>query len=371
METALKEKLDQAIETAIEKVKKEKEAEAEKAKQKKELAKRSYIYAPPQVIRKRAEKEEFSWARLVKAIATGRWAEAPFEKEQVSKALSEGTDTAGGYIVPAEYSRNIIDLLYAQAVMRKAGASVYPMKRDTLEIPKLTTGATTYWSTSEGGSLTEDTTEAFGQVKLVAKKLYCLVAFSNELVADSDPAVESVVRRDVGKQLALAEDLAYLRGDGTGGSPLGIMNISGVNTVSGVTEANLTFDQILDLMNAVESDNAQPQGFIMHPYLKNVLRKLQDSNGRYIYAVNPADKVPDSLYGLPVYLSTQMNSGTDYYIVCGQFDEAVIGERKAIEIAASEHVNFKNDQTVLRAIMRVDFILRHPEAFAKITVDCS
>lgn len=387
MDKEIQNKLDSAIESAVKEVKNEQEQ-----------TKRSMVFAPPQIIRKSDGK--FSYARLIKAMATGRWAEAPFEKEAIEKAYptpgisSVLGDTYGGYLVPTEYSAELIDLLTAEAVVRRAGASVYPMTRDTLNIPTMTAGATTYWG-AEAGDKTMDTATRFGQCQLVAKKLYCLVGISNELIADSSPAVEVLVRRDIVRELGLAEDLGYLMTQTSG--PTGFLHThangyaevtnsaristnylyAGGNATTAVAGGGtITYDDILDAMYKVEAQNARVTGWIMHPRTKNSLRKIQDANGQYIYAIHPEAKVPETLYGLPVYLTTQVgitfDDGTNSavanlsYVICGDFTDAVIGQRQGIELAVSEHVGFQTDSTWIRATLRVDFQVKHEKAFCAI-----
>lgn len=359
MDDKLKEKLDTAIEDAV------KEAKPE---EKEEISKRSVVFAPPQIIRATDKDDKFSYARLIKAMVDGRWAEAPFEKQAIEKALGEASDPTGGYLVPEEYSAELIDMLKAKTVIRQAGARVYPMARQILEIPRVTAASTTYWG-AENVEKDPGDTIRFGNIKLIAKKLYCLIPISAELIADSSPAVEAVVRRDMVEEISLAEDLAYLQGAGVGSEPQGLINITGINAITGPpTLANLTYDHLMDMMFEVENDNARVTGWIFHPEVKNTLRKMQDSNGRYIYAVDLAAKIPESLLGLPVFMTTQIPRATttNGYIICGDFTQCIIGQRQTIELKASEHVGFKSDQIYLRATMRVDFNVRHPEAFCKL-----
>lgn len=328
--------------------------------------KRTVAFAPPQIIRKGESDGQFSFARLVKAMSTGRWGEAQFEKEEIEKAMEEDTDTLGGYLVPTQYSNEIINILYAKAVVRAAGATVYPMQRNTLEIPKADSGTTSYWGEELGTKSASDM--SFSQIRLVAKKHYAMVKLSNELIADSSPAVETVVRNDMAKQLALGEDLAFLTGSGVGSEPQGFDNIAGIGSTS-VALTSLDTDDILDAMYQVENNNSKVTGFIMHPETANTLRQLKDANGRPIFFSDPSAKISDNLFGLPVYKTTQLPlAGSGGFLLCGDFSEAVIGQRQRVELASSEHVGFTSDSTYIRAVMRVDFAVKHTGAFYKVTL---
>jgi HK97 family phage major capsid protein len=312
----------------------------------------------------------FSFGRLFRAMSTKDWSGARYEK----KALGEGTGSAGGYLVPEQHVSEVKDRITAQAVIRKAGATVYPMNTDTLNIPKVSGGATAYWI-GENTQITSGD-QTFAQEQLVARTLAAMVKVSNQLLQDTSGAAEAAIRRDIAKVLALAEDVAFIEGDGTSNKPVGIINTSGVNEVTlGANGGTPSFDNIYDALYQVELNNGAASAWLMHPRTKNTLRKIKDSNGQYIYNVSPSLKEPDSLMGIPVYLTTQapvnltVGSSTDCsYIICGQFDEAIIGERQGMEFAVDQSgTAFEYYQSWIRAISRLDFTLRTPEVFCKVT----
>lgn len=312
----------------------------------------------------------FGFGRFFQAIATKDWSKAPLER----KALGEGTGSAGGYLVPEEYLGEVKDRITARAIVRRAGATVYPMATDTLNVPKVTGGATAYW-VGENAQITSSD-ETFDQLQLVAKLLAAMVKVSNQLLSDASPSAEAAIRRDIAKVIALAEDNAFIAGTGTGNQPTGIINTTGVNEISlGVNGATPTFDDIYDALYQVENNNGLASSWVMHPRTKTTLKKIKDSNGNFIYNVAPSVKEPDSLVGLPVHLTAQIptnltvGTSTDCsYIIVGQFDEAIIGERTGLEFSTDQSgTAFEYYQTWIRAISRLDFGLRTPEVFCKVT----
>ncbi len=317
-----------------------------------------------------SNKSGFSFGRLFQAITTRDWSKALLER----KALGEGTGSAGGYLVPEEYLGEVKDRITTRAIVRRAGATVYPMATDTLNVPKVTGGATAYW-VGENAQITASD-ETLDQLQLVAKLLAAMVKVSNQLLSDASPSAEAAIRRDIAKVIALAEDNAFIAGTGTGNQPLGIINTTGVNSTSlGVNGATPTFDNIYDALYQVENNNGLASAWIMHPRTKNTLKKIKDTNGNFIYNVAPSVKEPDTLVGLPVYLTTQIptnltvGTSTDCsYILVGQFDEAIIGERAGLEFSTDQSgTAFEYYQTWIRAIARLDFGLRTPGVFCKVT----
>jgi len=309
----------------------------------------------------------------VKAMRQGRFEVVRFQLS--GKALAEGTDSAGGYLVPVEHSSQLIELLAARTAVRQAGATIVPMNSDTLQIPAQASGATAYWVAENSQISASD--QVFGQVTLQAKKLAALTKLSSELFEDSDPGVEQLVMQDLARVLAIEEDAKYLAGDGTGNTPEGLENISGVNvdtTTLGANGGTPTFDNLADMLYALDEDNVPSDGraWIVHPRTVNTLRQVKDDSNDYLWADPAAPGDPPTLWGYPVYTTTSISitetQGTNddtSTIYLGSWPEFVIGQRKALELRASDAAGnaFEYDQVFIRAIMRVDANVRHTDSF--------
>jgi len=297
---------------------------------------------------------------------------------RLAKALGEGTDTAGGFLVQPEYAAEIIDLIRAKAVVQAAGAREIPLpKSGQLLIPKITGSATAIWlGENQEGTESEET---FGMLHLIAKKLMTLLLVSNELVADSTPDAEAVVRDDIGKVTALAEDLAFIQGAGTSTEPKGIANNSGVTLLAlGANGAVPGFDNLSSLIDLVEANDATDLKMITSPRLKHVFRTIKDSNSKYIYTEPGTPGMIQSMplyWGIPVFYTSQIpinlvkgGASNCTRIIVGMFSEAVIGRKAVIEFSATKEGKtlFKADQTMIKAISRVDFGLRTENVFAHI-----
>ena len=325
------------------------------------------------------DKRRFSITKLLKGATFGEWDGADrerqhFEKRHIfHKALNEGSDVAGGYLVPEETTGEVIELLKAEAIARRVGMRIVPMSRSVLNIRKLASASTTSWG-AEQTTLAEQTAPTFGRVQLVARKLFCRLPISSELLMDSTPAADDIVFQDIAEQMALAEDQAYFLGDGIGDTPLGLLNAVGVNAVGGVTTANLTETQLRAMNLAVLESNATPTAWVMTPALWDTIQQFQTSvtttgGGTRLVQQDLNGSGRMTLLGYPVFVNTAILSGTDEYIFLGKWNEALIGQRMSLEFKTSEHILFNSDEVMIRAIMRVDFALRQPAAFARITID--
>lgn len=320
------------------------------------------------------DKPYFSIAKYMRGAAKGNWGEADHELS-VFKSLN--ASNTGSFLIPPEYSADFVDLLRAKAVVRSMGASLYPIAGDTLILRRLTGGATAYWVGQASGDTEKHESEpTLGQIRLVLKEVAGLVKVSNNLLADASPAADRIVKEDMVKVLGLAEDLAYIRGTG-GLQPLGIYNDPAVprTTLGAGNGAVPSYDDLLDAMYAIENANGTYTAWLVHPRSTNTLRKIKDGTGNYIYTAGDVTKgLPDTLFGLPVFKTTQIpttltfgvSGATCSFIVLGNWPEFCIGQKAGgIEVTTSTEAGtaFQNDETWFRATLRVDGVARQPAEF--------
>jgi HK97 family phage major capsid protein len=330
-----------------------------------------------------------SLARLVKCLTSSKgivplaveYANKTYGSENiVTKALQASDATAGGFLVEGEMAREVIELLRAQSIVLSFGPRVVPLDNGSLNMPKLTTGASGSWI-GEGTNFTH-TAPVFGQVTLVAKKYGALVAISNDLLKFATPDTDALVRDDLVGDLSTAVDLAYIRGDGMAADPKGLKELAG-NTVSAngtVNLANVTSDmgQIIRLL--LDDDvNITNAGWMFAPRTWQYLFTVRDGNGNLAFK----DELDaNALFGfpwrftsqIPINLGTGTNESEVYFV---NFPDVVVGQASTLEIDASNTAAYHNgtsvvaafsrDETVIRAIIQTDINVRHTESVGLIS----
>lgn len=299
------------------------------------------------------------------------------------KAMAAGVATAGGYLVPQQYSTEIIDILRARTVMRRMGVPSIQMNTGTFNIPKITQGSTGYYVGENVNATKSELTT--GNLQLTFKKLVGLVPVSNDLLRYSQPSADTIIRNDVVRALQSREDQAFVRGDGTSGTPKGLryaLNLASnllMVTAGGVSLANTTTD-LGRLILALENANIPLMrgGWILGPRAKHYLMTVQNTSGFFVYR---DEMLRGTLWGFPFASTTTIptnltdNGGTDESeVYFGDFDEAIIGEAANLIVDASQEAAyydgtevvsaFSKDQTVVRAIAEHDFALRRDTSFA-------
>jgi HK97 family phage major capsid protein len=224
------------------------------------------LFEPP------ADGGRLSFDRYLRGLVTGNWDGATHER-----ALSEGTATAGGHLVPTPLSARVIDLARNATRVFQAGAITVPMTAQTLKLARLTGEGTPAWH-AENAAIT-DADMTFDSVTFTARTLTRLVKLSVELFDDSDPSAEDVIARSFAAQVALELDRVALRGSGTAPEPRGVLNTSGITTTThGANGAAITnYDFWLDAKGVVMGNNFEPNAHIQAPRSSTSLSKLKEA----------------------------------------------------------------------------------------------
>ena len=301
------------------------------------------------------------------------------------KAMTEGTPGQGGYLVRPLVERQIVEALESDNVIRALCSSIN-VNTNAIQLDQLALSTTAGW-VAELATKPESTGMTLATVTASVFTAAGLATISNQLLADSDPAVDGLVVADLAKRLVALEETAFLTGSGSG-QPLGILNTPGIDAVT-YTEGSPTvaalLDKVLDAVANVETNHGSPSAIVMHPRTWTRIIKAKDSAGAWqlnpgTYGA-PAGAVEGRslfgppqklLWGVPVITSnrvpTNLGSGTnESRVIVGDFREALILDRQGITVDESPHVLFTSNQTIFRAEKRVGFTAaRTPLAFSVI-----
>lgn len=282
------------------------------------------------------------------------------------RALSEGTDSAGGYTVPAPVAVNFIDRLRRQSVASRAGALTVPMDSETLAIARLETDPTVAWR-AENASIAEGD-PTFGRVLFTAKSLSGILKISRELLADTVNA-GSIIESALVKAMALELDRAAIFGDGSANSPTGVINVSGINEVEmGTNGAALTnYEELIDAIYEMQLDNAEdPTAAIMHPRTRRDMAKLVDGDGNPLVVPEMVSRVPMLTTTAAAIDETQGTSENASSIVFGDFTQLMIGMRENITVQVLNERFAENGQIGLVVHARADVQLAHKASFSRL-----
>ena len=226
---------------------------------------------------------------------------------QVSNVLQEGVDADGGYLVPEEYDRRLIQTLSEENIMRRLGHVITTSGEHKINIAATKPAAA--WI-EEGGAL-QFSDATFAQILLDAHKLHVAIKVTEELLYDSAFNLESYIIEQFGKALANAEEDAFLNGTGVG-QPLGLFAEVGGGHVAGTLSAALKADDVLGLIYELKRPYRKNASFIMNDKTVAQIRKFKDNNGAYLWQLSYQAGEPDrriSFASLPYMRREYARSG--------------------------------------------------------------
>lgn len=280
---------------------------------------------------------------------------------EVHNALSVGEDSEGGFTVPDEFERKLVEALEGNNIFRGM-ATVIRTSSGTRKIPIAEDTGEASWI-DEGEEIPESDT-TFGQTMLSAYKLGTMIKISNELLNDSAFDLASYIARRFGVRMGNAEERAFITGDGVG-KPLGLLDDAGAKV--GVTAAKTTaisFDEVFQLYYALKAPYRKKAEFLCNEALVLQLMTIKDNNGNYIWKPGLDIGKPDTLLNRPLKTSAFMPevAAGNKVMAFGDYSYYWIADRQNRTFRRLNELYARTDQVGFLTTQRVDGKLILPEA---------
>ncbi len=365
----------------------------------------------------RNELRQYSLIRAIRAAWKRNWSDAGFELEcsnEIAKRTNRDTEgffiptnlpvdpsvaaaaraasatsyaattgaTGGSNLVATNLlAGSFIEVLRNKARVMQLGARHLTGLVGNIDIPRQDTASTAYW-VSEGADVTESE-GTFDKINLTPRTIGVLSQITRQMMMQSTPDIEMLVREDLTAVMALGVDLAAIAGTGANGQPTGILNQAGIGSVAlGTNGGAPTFDALIELETQLAQANAPEDNlaYLTNAHVVGELKLLKDTTNRYLwtqYTSNgmPRSGAPGEINGYPVARSNQVPSnltkgtGTNLSaILFGNWSELIIGEWGVLEIVPNPYGSTYNSGGIqIRAMQSIDIAVRHAVSFAVIT----
>lgn len=293
-----------------------------------------------------------------------------------SKDLAEGSGTAGGYTVAPDYGTELLRLAGEKSIVRPrssnkklpAREAYYPMLNQTFtpsgsqSAPQsvYTGGVKMTWGVeAQEGTATEP---KFKQVHVATNPLQGLTKISKFLLDDSFISVDAELKSLFSEAIAIAEDYAFLQGDGVG-KPLGVLKAPALITYATRATANqFKLVDAANVMGAMTPQSRPLSTWVLTNNLFSQLVQLVDSSGRVTYIPNVGTGYNNAnltasllLFGRPVIFTEKTPSlGSLGDVLLADFSKYITADTGTLAIAASDQYSFNTNQITYRIIQRVD-----------------
>ncbi len=250
--------------------------------------------------------------------------------------------------LPGQY----IDLLRENDPLSALGVRHLNGLQGNVEIPKAKSGTSVAW-TAENAALAQ-TEMAFQSVTMSPKHLGAWAEISRNLILQSSPDVEALLKTDLAQAMALAIAAAVLAGTGSDNQPTGILNTTGINEET-EPEDEMVF--VPALSSALFEENVQNVRFAASSSFKKTVDELLTKDGLPIGE--------DAFFrGIPRVWTGLLPEGID--LLAGDFSQVIVGHWGSLELLVNPYMEsaYKKGNVAIRIIESLDVCVRHPEAFA-------
>ena len=360
------------------------------------------------------ELANYSLVRALNACSSANWSKAGFELECSRAIASRAKRDTSGFFLPSNlpsfgdrttsataYGATVnagqggaslvatnllagafIDVLRSKSKVMALGATVLEGLVGNVGVPRQDTATQAYWISPEGADATEGE-GTFDYVFLTPKTIASRSQYTRQMLMQSTPSIELLVRNDLAKVLAIGIDTAAISGTGLAGQPTGILGTAGIGSLAlGANGGPISMDAMIALETALTTANVDENNLAYLTNAKQVgaLKTLKDNVARYLWTQYPGvfgqrTPTPGEINGYPVARSNNVpanltkGTGTNLSaFIFGNWADLLIGEWGVLEILANPYGAGFNSGTVdVRAMQSVDVQLRHAASFAALT----
>jgi len=288
--------------------------------------------------------------------------------------LDSATATAGAelkFVEPGEF----IQYLYNRMRVKELGARTISGLRDNVSYPKQTGKETGSWVGENPGVDVTDAALTLGSIASSPKTYQSSTSYSRQLLAQAVIDVDTLVREDLGRDLALAVDSVAIVGGGTS-QPVGIGATAGVQSYVMAADAGNggapAWADIVKMTRLLEDANTDQLGdgaWLTTPGLKATLKgiaRLANTIGLPIWSEdNTVDGYIARSSNQVAKTNTKGTSGaTLHTLIRGIFETMVISSwGSGFELVVDPYRLKKQGMIELTTFMLVDVTLKYPLAF--------
>ena len=252
-------------------------------------------------------------------------------KDNVTASLGKGQTSKGGALVPTQLDTKIREILYLMNPLREFCDVIETTSEK--DVPYTTNIGEAEWISEHAAY--PDADDAFGRVLLKPEKVGRMLRISDELLEDSSFNISSYIAKSLGKSIAMAEEKAFLTGNG-GGEPGGIIGSSGAASggivqIQTSVSRSLSGDDLIKIVYDLKRPYRRNAVWVINDKLTGSIRRLKGSDGHYLWQPSLIAGQPDTLLGyriieteyLPAPAANSLSAvfgDWSYYTICDRMN---------------------------------------------------
>lgn len=271
-------------------------------------------------------------------------------------------DTQGGFMVPQQFRTEILRVDPQAALIRPraqvipagsppdAGVTMPALDQSGANPANMFGGVQVNWI-GEGDEKPE-TDAKLGQVSLTPHEVAGFVTITDKLLRNWQ-ASGVFIRNLLSGAVDAAEDYAFMRGTGVN-QPLGAINAGAMKYINRATALTVTYADLLNMVSVLLMRGGSPVWSAPQGALPK-FATMQDPEGHYIWKPDARDGFAGTLLGYPLRWNNRAPAlGVKGDIILADWNYYLIKDGSGPFVAASEHVKFTSNKTVIKIFWNVD-----------------
>lgn len=332
----------------------------------------------------------FSMVKAIREFAAGNLSGVEREVHEQAEIESKASGLAiSGFGIPASLMQRdvtvttegtdlvdtdqigFIGLLRNKLMVRELGARMLTGLSSNIKIPRMSAGVASAWEgENDAGS---EGTATFNQVSLTPNRVGAYTEVSKQLLLQSTPDIEALLRDDLATSIALAIDYAALHGSGSSNQPTGIASTSGIGSVAGGDNgAAPDWADIVGLETAVAIDNADigALAYCTNAKVRGKLKQTVKVSSTDSVMVWADGSTPLNGYrcGVSNQVSSALTKGTSSgvcsAIFFGNWNDLLVAQFGGLDIVVDPYSLATTNLMRITANTYADVGVRHAESFA-------
>ncbi len=285
------------------------------------------------------------------------------ENGEISAEMRMDNDTQGGFMIPPQLRSTILTVAPQDALVRPranvipagsppdAGVTMPALDQSGSNPSNMFGGVEVQWI-NEGDEKPE-TDATLKSITLTPHEVAGTITVTDRLLRNWQAAsafLENLLRGAT----AGAEDYAFIRGSGVG-QPLGAINSGATKFINRTTANTIVYADVLAMVSRLLMRGGQAPVWSMPQELLPKLATMTDPEGHYIWQANARDGIAGTLMGYPVRWNNRAPAaGSKGDVLLADWSQYLIKDGSGPFVAASEHVLFKQNKTVVKIFWNVD-----------------
>lgn len=282
---------------------------------------------------------------------------------EIGAEMRMDNDTQGGFMIPPQLRQTIMSVAPQDALVRPlanvipagsppdAGITMPALDQSGTNPSNMFGGVEVAWI-GEGDEKPE-TDATLKSITLTPHEVAGVITVTDKLLRNWQAAsafLENLLRGAVNQ----AEDYAFLRGSGVH-QPLGAINAPATKFINRTTANTIVYADVLAMVSRLLMRGGQAPVWSMPQEMLPKLATMTDPEGHYIWQANARDGMAGTLMGYPVRWNNRSPSaGTKGDVLLADWSQYLIKDGSGPFVAASEHVLFKQNKTVVKIFWNVD-----------------